>query len=327
MPQKLILDVDTGTDDAVALMCAALHPELDLLAATTVNGNVPVETCTDNSLRVFDHIGVPVPVYQGMHRPMVRDDFPVPRGVGRSDVHGGTLDIPPAHSRAADGHAVDFLIETFMASDGDIVLVPVGPLTNVAMALTREPRLRDAIAALVIMGGGHEVGNVTPSAEFNVWGDPEAARVVLGSGVRSVTLVPLDATHRALVSLEDCARLRALGTPAGEAAALFTERRIRGYDASQPMHRLGAAPVHDALAVATLVEPGIVSTVRCHVDVETSGELTLGRTVVDTHARSGHEPNCEVALDADEPRFVRFLLETLGRRGEDAVQSSRRRTG
>ena len=130
MPQKLILDVDTGTDDAVALMCAALHPELDLLAATTVNGNVPVETCTDNSLRVFDHIGVPVPVYQGMHRPMVRDDFPVPRGVGRSDVHGGTLDIPPAHSRAADGHAVDFLIETFMASDGDIVLVPVGPLTE-----------------------------------------------------------------------------------------------------------------------------------------------------------------------------------------------------
>lgn len=317
MPRKLILDVDTGTDDAVALMTAALHPDLELIAATTVNGNVPVEYCTENSLRVFDHIGVPIPVYEGMTRPMVRDDFPVPRGVGRSDVHGGYLDIPPSRSKKQDGHAVDFLIETFMASDGDIVLVPVGPMTNVAMALVREPRLRDAIPELMIMGGGHEVGNVTPSAEFNVWADPEAARVVLGSGIRTITLVPLDATHRALVSTEDCVRLRALGTPAGEAAATFTERRIRGYDAEQPMHRLGAAPVHDALCVAALVDRSVISTVRCHVDVETSGELTLGRTVVDTHRRSGREPNADVALDADEPMFVQFLLETLGRRVGD----------
>ena len=186
MPQKLILDVDTGTDDAVALMCAALHPELDLLAATTVNGNVPVETCTDNSLRVFDHIGVPVPVYQGMHRPMVRDDFPVPRGVGRSDVHGGTLDIPPAHSRAADGHAVDFLIETFMAANGEIVLVPVGPLTNVAMALVREPRLRDAIPEIVLMGGAHATGNVSVPASPTLSGI-QASDVVSLTGTPSFT--------------------------------------------------------------------------------------------------------------------------------------------
>lgn len=311
--RKLILDVDTGTDDAVALMCAALHPALELVAATTVNGNVPVEYCTENSLRVFDRIGLPIPVYQGMSRPLAREDFPVPREGTTSKYHGGYLDIPPARSRPADGHAVDFLVETFLAANGEIDLVAVGPLTNVAAALVREPRLRDAIPRLVVMGGGHEIGNVTPSAEFNVWGDPEAARVVMRSGIRELVVVPLDATHRALVSHEDCVTLRSLGTPAAEAAAIFTERRIEGYDEAQPMHRLGAAPVHDALAVATLVEEGIVSGGWYHVDVETCGELTVGRTVVDTHARSGRPANAWVALDADEPRFVRFLVETLGR--------------
>ncbi len=313
MVQKLILDVDTGTDDAVALMLAALHPELELIAATTVNGNVPVEYCTENSLRVFDHIGIPVPVYEGVARPIERDEFPIPRGDIQSSnaVHGGYLDIPPATSTKQAKGAVDFLIETYLAATDEIILVPVGPLSNIATALTREPRLKDRIPELVIMGGANRYGNVTPRAEFNVWADPEAARVVINSGVRKITLVPLDATHQALVSLDDCAALRALGTPAGDAAATFTERRIQGYDTTQPMKQRHAAPVHDALAVAAIVDPAVITTHHLHVDVETRGELTVGETVVDTNFRSRREPNVHVALDADERRFVAMLLQTF----------------
>ena len=178
MAQKVILDVDTGTDDAVALMFAALHPELELVGATTVNGNVPVEMCTENSLRVFDHIGVSVPVYEGVRKPIERDDFPIPRGDIQSSnaVHGGYLDIPASTSTKQATDAIDFLIETYLAATDEIILVPVGPLSNVATALTREPRLKDRIPELVIMGGANRYGNVTPRAEFNVWADPEAAR-------------------------------------------------------------------------------------------------------------------------------------------------------
>jgi inosine-uridine nucleoside N-ribohydrolase len=315
MPRKLILDVDTGTDDAVALMLAALHPELDLVAATTVNGNVPVEYCTENSLRVFDHIGVPVPVYEGVAKPIERDDLPIPRGDIQSSnaVHGGYLDIPPSRSKKQPTDAVEFLIETYRSATDEIILVPVGPLSNIASALRREPRLKDRIPELVIMGGANRYGNVTPRAEFNVWADPEAARVVITSGIAKITLVPLDATHQALVSLDDCAALRALGTPAGTAAATFTERRIHGYDTTQPMKRANAAPVHDALAVASIVDPSVISTHHLHVDVETRGELTVGETVVDTNFRSRREPNVHVALDADERRFVAMLLETFAR--------------
>jgi inosine-uridine nucleoside N-ribohydrolase len=152
---------------------------------------------------------------------------------------------------------------------------------------------------------------VTPRAEFNIWADPEASHAVINSGIRKITLVPLDATHRALVSLDDCTRLRGPGTPAGEAAARFTERRIRGYDTTQPMARPHAAPVHDALAVAAIVDPALITTEFLHVDVETAGDLTVGETVVDTNFRSRREPNVHVALDADEPGFVRLLLETF----------------
>ena len=316
MPQKLILDVDTGTDDAVALMLAALHPELELVAATTVNGNVPVDYCTENSLRVFDHIGVRVPVYEGADRPIERADFPIPRADIQSSnaVHGGYLDIPPSTSSKESAGAVEFLIETYLATTDEIILVPVGPLSNVATALRREPRLKDRIPELMIMGGANRYGNVTPRAEFNVWADPEAARVVVNSGVRQITMVPLDATHQALVSLDDCRALRDLGTPAGEAAARFTERRIQGYDTTQPMQRLRAAPVHDALAVAAVVDRSVITTHRLHVDVETSGELTVGETVVDTNFRSRREPNVDIALDADERKFVAMLLETFARR-------------
>jgi inosine-uridine nucleoside N-ribohydrolase len=310
----LILDVDTGTDDAVALMTAALSPDLELIGATSVNGNTSIEYTTENTLRVFDWIGMPeVPVYRGMDRPMIRTD--VKRGMA-ARIHGDMLDLPEV-SRGAklqDGHAVDWLIETYLASNGDIVLCPVGPLTNIAMAILREPRIVERIPEIVIMGGAHDHGNITASAEFNIWLDPEAARIVVNCGAK-IRMVPLDATHQALVSTEDAARLRGLGTPAGEAAARFVLQRIDGYDATQPMPRRGdalAAPVHDALAVCAIIDPSILTTELIPVDVETQG-VSIGRTVCDRRFRSGKPANVDFAFDADEEKFNRMLLEILGR--------------
>jgi len=311
MATKVILDVDTGTDDAVALMVAALSPDLDLVGATVVNGNTNLDSCVENTLRVFEWIGLPeTPVHRGMSRPLAR---PQPTQINpASQIHGDLLDLPPATIRAGSAHAVDWLIDTYLASDGDITLVPVGPLTNIATAIQKEPRILDRIPEIVIMGGAHDHGNSTASAEFNIWLDPEAARIVVNCG-RPIRMIPLDATHRALVSGDDCRALRALGTPAGEAAARFTEKRIDGYDATQPMHRAGAAPVHDALAVCAVIDPSVVTTHFIPVDVETGGELSVGRTVCDFRFRSRKPANVHFAMDADEPKFVRMLLDILGR--------------
>lgn len=312
--RKLILDVDTGTDDAVALMLAALHPELDLVAATTVNGNNPIAAATDNTLRVIDLLGVDVPVFEGAATPLLRDDFPIPRSVlhAGGSMHPRELPIPATRSSAREGGAVEFLIETYLAATDEITLVAVGPLTNLALAFRLEPRTVERIPQVVVMGGAHGSGNTTPSAEFNVWADPDAARAVLRAGLRDLTLIPLDATHRALVTTDDCVRLRATGTPAADAAATIIEGRIRAYADIQPLDGPASAPVHDALCIAFLVDPSIVTGRRAHVDVETRGALTLGRTVIDTTDWFGHEPNAFVAFDADAGRFVDLLVSVLG---------------
>ena len=316
MPQKIILDVDTGTDDAVALMAAALSPDLELVGATSVNGNCPVDICTENTLRVFDYIGVDVPVYEGYALPMVATLTPgrkpnMPRKEP-STVHGHYLNLPPAKSQKKEQHAVDWLIETYLQSDGDIILVPVGPLTNIAMAIRKEPRILEKIPELVIMGGGHEVVNITPSAEFNIWVDPEAARVVMNCG-RPIRLITLDATHQALFSRETCAKLREMSTPAATASAVMAEHRIEAYNKWQPMKEFDSAPIHDALAVCAIIDPSVVDTVLAYVDVETQGELTDGRTVCDLHRRSGQEPNVHVALTTDSDKFAAMMMDILGR--------------
>jgi inosine-uridine nucleoside N-ribohydrolase len=313
MPTKVILDVDTGTDDAVALMIAALSPDLELVGATTVNGNTTVDYTTENTLRVFDWIGRPdIPVVRGLDRPMVRPQ--IGRGMAER-IHGDLLDLPPASHGASlrPGNAVDWLIETYLASAGDIVLCPVGPLTNVAVAIQQEPRILEAIPEIVIMGGAHHVGNQTASAEFNFWLDPEAARVVVECG-RPIRMVPLDATHRARVSPENAARLRDLGTPAGEAAARFVMQRIDGYEATQPVEdRAGGVPVHDALAVCAIVDPAILTTAFIPVEVEVQSDLAAGRSICDFRPVTDKPPNVHFATDADEPMFVRMLIEILGR--------------
>ena len=312
---RLVLDVDTGTDDAVAIMLAALHPQLDLVACTVVNGNAPVDYCTDNTLRVLHHIGrADVPVYPGARTPLARPDLPVPRDPCKPKaLHGLVLPLPPASRAAEPLHAAAFLADCFAGQGEDLTLVAVGPLTNLALAIALDPRFPAHVRRLVIMGGGHEVANTTPSAEFNFWADPEAASVVLNAGFPDVTVVPLDATHAALVTREDCDRLAQAGTPAARAAESFIRQRIAVHEATERMALADSAPVHDALCIGMLVDPAVVVTRPVHVDVETAGALTLGRSVMDVHQRGGRPPNCKVAFKAERQRFVEMMIRTLSR--------------
>jgi purine nucleosidase/ribosylpyrimidine nucleosidase len=255
-------------------------------------------------------------VYAGLSRPLVRHDFPGEKDYARdpkSNMHGLELDVPAPTSKAQETGAVEFLVETLRATTEQIALVPVGPLSNIGAALAIDPKLAEAVHEVVIMGGGHRHGNTTASAEFNIWADPEAADVVFTAGIERLTLVPLDATHQALVTREDVSRLERLGTPAGEAAARFVGRRIEAYTAGHRVEQADAAPVHDAVCTAFLVDRDVVRTVPHHVRVETKGELTVGRTVIDTRTHAPNEPNANVAFGADARRFVELLIETLAR--------------
>lgn len=311
--RNIILDVDTGTDDAIAIMLAALHADINLVACTTVNGNVAVEHSTENTLRVLGLIGRgDIPVHEGLSRPLVRWDTPRPRKTSSivNQAHGTILSLPETKLKKANGEAVDFLIETYRNATDEIVLVPVAPMTNIATAVALFPKLVDLVPEVVIMGGGHAVANITASAEFNVWADPEAASIVLGAGFRKITLVPLDATHAARISATDCSRLRESGTPAALAAADLIGRRIDAHrDGATREH--GAAPVHDALVVASIIDGSLLTMRDAHVGVETCGSITIGRTVIDMRERGAEAPNARVAMGANERAFAELLISTL----------------
>lgn len=319
MAVRYIHDCDTGSDDAIAIFAALSHPELDPLAITTVNGNVGVENTTENTLRVLDHAGARIPVYAGATRPFVRPDFPVPRAVINrvGELHPKHLDFPAAVSRAEEQTAVSFLIDAYMDdANADVALVATGPLTNVALALAAEPRLAARIPRLVIMGGAHGNGNVTASAEFNFWVDPEAAEAVLSAGIREVVIVTLDATHSAPLSGADCDELDRIGTPAARGAAKLIRHRLAHDVAAAPDEEGGgevASPVHDPMTVACLVRPDLFTeTVRAHASVETAGARTLGELVVDTRPGRTEPPNATVALRASGQVYREFLRTAFG---------------
>jgi inosine-uridine nucleoside N-ribohydrolase len=315
MTTRLVLDVDTGTDDAVAIFAAATHPELELLAVTAVNGNVALRYTVENSLRVLDHIGSAVPVHAGAPRPIVRPDFPIPRHILNGDnpeFQVNELPFAPSRTPVRREDAVRRLIEIFMADGNeDVVLVATGPLTNVALALGAEPRLAERISRLVVMGGARGWGNVSGAAEFNFWVDPEAAEAVMSAGIRDVLILPLDATHSAPLSLADCDRLEAIGTPAATGSAALVRHRIEHYPDDPAAERL-TAPVHDALCVAALVRPDVLTEViDATVHVETAGVHTLGEMVADVRPWRTEPANARVALRADAQIFVDFLADAF----------------
>ncbi|MBM7784794.1 nucleoside hydrolase [Tenggerimyces flavus] len=307
MTTRLILDCDTGSDDAIAIFAAVTHPDLDLVAVTTVNGNVALEHTTENTLRALDHVGAGVPVYPGAARPFVRPDFPIPRDILNegSEFQQALLDLPAARSTVEKQNAVRFLIDTYLDdANADVTLVAVGPLTNVALALATEPSLAQRIPRLVLMGGAAFVnGNVSVAAEFNVWVDPEAAEAVLSAGIREVVIVPLDATHSAPLTSVDCDAFDALGTPAATASAsLIRHRLTHGQDGPE------GSPVHDPMCVAYLARPDLFTeSVEAYVSVETTGSRTLGQLLVDTRPWRTEGSNATVALRADHGVYRDFL--------------------
>jgi inosine-uridine nucleoside N-ribohydrolase len=308
MPTPIIFDCDTGHDDAFALLLAARAPELKLLAVTCVAGNQTLDKTSLNTRRVMT-VGriLDVPVAAGMAGPLVRPLVTAPYAHGESGLDGYEFG-PPEVDLVAE-HGVDLIIRTVKESPEPVTLVPVGPLTNVAMAFLRAPEIKANIARIVLMGGAAGLGNVTPSAEFNVYVDPEAAANVFEAGL-PITMVGLDATHQARIRAGDRARIRALGTTVGTMVADLMDWFGRGSE-----QRLGSegTSVHDALAVAAVIRPDLLETKHCHVAVEAKGTYTDGRTVCDLRGNSTQQPNADVALGVNREAFVELLIEGLAR--------------
>lgn len=324
---KVIMDVDTGTDDAVALCMAMLADEFDLLGITSVNGNVEVRLTTDNSLRVVECCGKQgkVQVYEGADLPLTctldknspqsLEPLPFREGMHKEDVmHNFHLPLPETDLKPSEKCATVFLIETLLASkDHEVVLCPVGPLTNIALAIRSCPAIVKKIKKIVLMGGGHAIVNTTSAAEFNIFADPEAAEIVLQSGA-DITFVPLDATHHALINDVQAKEILAIGTPAAKLIHDVVNERIEHYTKrDRDMKELKATPVHDALAIMAVAHPEVLKDVReCHCDINLSNGAGSGRTIFDLRDRNVPvPPNCKVALSADNEMFVNWVKEVL----------------
>ena len=302
MTIPIVLDCDPGHDDAIALLLALASPEVELLGVTTVHGNQTLDKTTENALRVLELVGrTDVPVARGADRPLVRDLHVAAHVHGESGLDGPEL--PAATAAPVEQSGVDFLVERV---SGEVVLVAVGPLTNVALALERGMRP----GRIVVMGGAIAEGNMTPAAEFNIWADPEAAQAVFCAGV-PVTMIGLDVTHRALLTPAWAQRFRAagrVGTFVAELVEFFKQYHARTYG-------WDGAPIHDAVALAHAFRPELVVTEHRNVEVELESELCRGRTVVDRWARTDRPPNADVGVDVDADAFFELLLERVGSLG------------
>jgi inosine-uridine nucleoside N-ribohydrolase len=308
-PIPIVLDCDPGHDDAIALLLALASPEVELLGVTTVAGNQTLPKTTANALRTLELVGRGgVPVAAGADRPLLREAHVAADVHGESGLDGPTL--PPAQGAPVEQHAVDFLRETLAAADRPVTLVPVGPLTNIGLLLARSPESAEKIERVVIMGGAIAEGNVTPAAEFNIWADPEAAQRVFSSGL-DVTMVGLDVTHKALLLPERVEELRAAGTAGRFVAELFDfYHRFHAQ-----IYDFPGSPVHDAVAVAQVVRPELLTTLERNVEIDCDSELCRGRTVVDLWRRTGREPNAHVGVDVDADGFVDLLVERISSLG------------
>lgn len=305
---RIILDTDPGHDDAIALLLALASPELEIVGITTVSGNQTLEKTTANALRILEFVQrTDVPVHAGAPRPLVREQWAAAYVHGESGLDGPELPDPETEPRK--GHAIDFIAAQVEEHDG-VVLVPVGPLTNIGLLLAKYPGIESRIARVVLMGGAIAEGNVTPAAEFNVWADPEAAHRVFTSGI-DVTMVGLDVTHKALLLPEKVDEIRRTGRVGSLVAQLYDfyhERHVR-------MYGWEGSPVHDALAVAHVIRDDFVETEHRHVQVDIGPEPGRGRTYVDLWKRTGNEPNAHVGVDVDGPGFIQFLVQRLASLG------------
>jgi inosine-uridine nucleoside N-ribohydrolase len=303
---SVILDCDPGHDDAIALLLALSSPEVKLLGVTTVSGNQTLEKTTANAIRVLDYVRrTDLPVAAGAPRPLVRE-----RHVA-AEVHGETgldgPDLPPPSRPPEAVHAIDWIATAITASEQPVTLVPTGPLTNIALFVARYPDLVHRVERIVLMGGAIGEGNTTPAAEFNIWADPEAAHRVFTSGLE-VTMVGLDVTHKALLTPAHIERFEGrAGKLVADLYAFYSQFHARryGWDGS---------PVHDAVAIAHVIDPTLLTTAHAGVVVDTGPELSRGRTHIDLH-RWHWQPNAHVAVEVDAERFLGMLIERISSLG------------
>ncbi|WKD59367.1 nucleoside hydrolase [Corynebacterium caspium] len=309
-PTKVILDCDPGHDDAVAIILAAGNPKIELLGITTIGGNQTLPKVTRNALTVLTVINqLEIPVYAGCSRPLVREVEVAP------DIHGDTgmeihgYQLPePAVDVVPNMHAVDYIIETVMNNEpGTIVLVPTGPLTNIAMAVRKEPRIAERVKEVVLMGGGYHVGNWSATAEFNIMVDPEAAHIVFNEKW-PLTMVGLDLTHQALATKDVENQLRELNLNIADfMVGLFGFFRQAYKDAQG----FDDPPVHDPCTLAYLIDPSVVSTQKVPLNVELHGELTLGMTVADFRAPAPADCHTQVAVKLDREKFWNLVIDAV----------------
>lgn len=298
----VLIDCDPGYDDAVALMLA-FGSGLEVLGVTTVAGNAAGADTYRNALKILSFIGAHVKVGRGADKPLLRDLVVAANVHGESGLGGPCL--PESDLPEQQQSALDLITGAIESYPGKVTLIPTGPLTNVATVFLARPDLKEKIRSIVLMGGAAYEGNVTPAAEFNMHVDPEAARIVLQSGV-PVAMIGLDATHQALIYPDEVEKLRSMGGAGKVAAELI--------DFSSSFHRkqgFPGNPVHDGLAVAAVIDPGVVSLESLYVDVELRGEITTGRTVMDFRGVTGKPANCQVALKVDRDRFIRMLFDAI----------------
>ena len=318
--KKVILDCDPGHDDGFAIMLAVQN--LEVLGITTIGGNSPLENVTRNALKVLEVLERPdIPVHPGHSCPLVAPLITAPQFHGETGLDGPVL--PEPVTAAQSQHAVDFIVETVMTTD-DVTLIATGPLTNIAAAINREPRIVDRVTELCIMGGSVTFGNWTPTAEFNIYVDPEAAYRVFHSGMH-VKMTGINLTRQCCLTSEHVAKFRAIGTKAANLAADLTDFFI---DATVEAAELTGANMHDACAAAWIIDPSLITAVPMHIDIELKGELTRGMTVCDyRHLRGivpsidlhrepqmdfrGEQPNAEAALELDVDGFLALLYRTL----------------
>ena len=318
-PRQVLLDCDPGHDDAIAIMLAVADPSIDLRAVTTVAGNVTLENTTRNALRVLDMVGRPdIPVAAGRHRPRVRELSTAAVMHGESGL-AGPLPVEPSRP-ALDVPALEVIEQALAEATEPITLVATGPLTNMADVVERLPHLHDRIRELVIMGGAVDLGNWTPAAEFNIWVDPQAADIVFRAarppGVGgpqdgiALTMIGLEVTHRAWLTDEHADALR----PTGRAGQFVAELLDHFVGFHQERFGWEGGPIHDAVTIAHLIDPTLVTTLPMNVRIETESELCVGRTVADRWAVTGLPGNAAVGLDIDRDRFVTLLLDRIAAR-------------
>ena len=306
-PKPVILDVDPGHDDAVAVMMACGSPGLDLLAVTTVAGNATLPKTTRNALRILSLIGrAGVPVAAGASGPLVRELRTAEDIHGESGMDGP--EIPEAAFEPDERGAVELIADVLRGAPEPVALIPVGPLTNIAALLREHPDLKGKISRVSLMGGSIGLGNTTPAAEFNIYVDPEAAREVFESGL-PITMSGLDVTHRTGVGRAERDRLRGLGG-IDELVAGFLDFFAGAYERS---FGFDAPPLHDPVAVAAILDPGVVKTRPMNVQVECESDLTRGETVCDLHGVTGRRANADVGVELDREAFFDLLHDSLGR--------------